>query len=119
MLNLDKVSVLVQSLFKTDELLEKVQQQLKKDFVIFDEMDQLVINCSNEKVFKAQLSEVLSNWSKKDPEQFMHCIYMVDLPEHITKGFYQSRKLSWEELVDYIFRREVLKIYLRAKFSAQ
>ena len=117
MIDLEKISGLVEDLLSREELLKRAAAQIQKDFNLLEGMGEVVFDLDSEEQFKMVLSDILSYWSKRDPEQFMQCIYMVDLPEHIFKGFYQHQAISWDKFVDFVFRREVLKVYLRAKYA--
>ena len=109
----------LQSYFDTKQLLEEVLAQFSKDFSVFESLDQLVFSKTDPQQFVKELSEVLAFFVERNPELFMQSLYAVDLPERIIQQYYTTNTMVWEDLVDFIYRRLVLKVFLRKKFSAE
>lgn len=54
----------------------------------------------------------------QDLERFSQVLYLVDLPEKITKKvFSTASEMDWDLFANQIVRRELLKVVLRAHYS--
>lgn len=54
----------------------------------------------------------------RDLERFSQVLYLVDLPEKITKKvFSTASEMDWDLFANQIVRRELLKVVLRAHYS--